>query len=422
MSTHLKKLSLPAILLALFCISFVTVSAQDTTTADGLFLSARKAAFDQKDYPRAKAYLYKGLSISPDYADLRIFLGRIYTWTHHYDSAKACFLYVWKRDPRNEDAALAYTDLEYWNDHYEEALTICTTGLQAHPASEELLLRKAKILNAMKRFAAADSVLRQLLHINKDNTAARALDNRLKELSWKNKINSSYDFVYFDKQFKDPWHLVSLDYGRSTKFGTITGRINYANRFRENGVQYELEAYPHISPTFYSYAEVAYSNNDGVFPQWRGGFSLYANLPSSFEGELGVRYLQFSGSPTWIYTAYLGKYYKSWLWGGRIYLTPATYTPAVSVSYSLSARYYYGGADDLVGVSAGYGISPDDRYNILQLEGRTKLTSYNVGVFFKKKLLRRNVLSISANWLNQEYLPHTIGNQYQTGIAWQYRF
>jgi YaiO family outer membrane protein len=161
---------------------------------------------------------------------------------------------------------------------------------------------------------------------------------------------------------------------------------------------------------FYSYAEVAYSYNDGVFPQWRGGFSLYANLPASFEGELGFRYLEFSGDPTWIYTAYIGKYYKSWLWGGRVYLTPATYSKAVAVSYSVSARYYYGSADDLIGASAGYGLSPDDRYNVIQLEGSTKLTSYNLGVFFKKKLWRRNVLSASANWLNQEYLPHTNGN------------
>ena len=415
----MKKTS---ILLTFFCTSFLAVYAQDTTTSDGLFLSARKAAFDEKDYPKAKGYLYKALTISPGYADIRIFLGRIFTWTHNYDSAKVCFEYVWKDNHTNEDAAIAYTDLEYWNDHYADALRICGGGLQAHPGSEELLLRKAKILTAMRRCTGADSVLRQLLHINKDNTAARSLDNRIKELSVKNKVNISYDFVWFDRQFNDPWHLVSIDYGRSTELGTITGRINYANRFRDNGIQYELEAYPHISKTFYSYAEVGYSNNDGVFPRWRGGFSLYANLPASFEGELGFRYLEFSGDPTWIYTAYLGKYYKSWLWGGRVYITPAAYSNKVSTSYSASARYYFGSADDLIGASAGYGLSPDDRYNVIQLENRNKLTSYNLGVFFKKKIRRRNVLSASANWLNQEYLPHTIGNQYQTGIAWQYRF
>jgi YaiO family outer membrane protein len=410
------------ILLVFGCLSFAAVYAQDTVTSDGLFQAARKAAFDKKDYPRAKIYLYKALKISPGYADIRVFLGRIYTWTHNYDSARICFEYVLADKPDNEEAVLAFTDLEYWNDHYETALRTCDGGLRYHPVSEGLLLRKARILNVMKRYVAADSALQRILQINKGNTDARALADRIKELTVRSKVDLSYDFIYFDKQFDDPWHLISADYGRSMAWGTLTGRINYANRFKENGIQFELEAYPHISKTFYSYVEAGWSNNDGIFPQWRGGFSLYANLPASFEGELGFRYLEFSGSPTWIYTAYLGKYYKSWLWSGRVYVTPATYINTVSVSYTIAARYYYGSADDYIGASAGYGISPDDRNNVIQLDSKTRLLSYNLSAYFKKKIKRRNVFSASAGWVNQEYLPATRGNQFQTGIAWQYRF
>jgi YaiO family outer membrane protein len=126
-----------------------------------------------------------------------------------------------------------------------------------------------------------------------------------------------------------------FDYTRTTGIGSVTGRVNYANRFKNNGLQYELEAYPHISKTFYSYVSVGYSDSIGVFPHWRGGFSLYANLPKSFEGELGMRYLQFSGDPTFIYTAYLGKYYKSWLFSARTYVTPGTFTKTLSASYAM---------------------------------------------------------------------------------------
>jgi len=410
------------ILLTVLSLSFTAVHAQDTATSDGLFQAARQAAFDKKDYALAKIYLYRALEKSPGYADIRIFLGRIYTWTHRYDSAKLCFEYVLAGSPDEMDAAIAFTDLEYWNDHYEAALRVCDGGLRHHPASEELLVRKAKLLNVMRRYEAADSAIQMVLHLDKGNTEARFLADRIKELSAKNKVDLSYDFIYFDKQFNDPWHLISADYGRAMEWGTLTGRVNYANRFKEDGIQFEMEAYPHISKTFYSYVEAGWSNNDGVFPRWRGGFSLYANLPASFEGELGVRYLQFSGSPTWIYTAYLGKYYKSWLWGGRVYVTPATYTNTVSASYSVSARYYFGSADDYIGVSAGYGISPDDRNNVVQLDTKTRLRSYNLGTYLKKKIRRRNVLSTSAGWQSQEYLPATRGNQFQTGIAWQYRF
>ncbi len=409
-----------------FSILFITaekaISQVDTTSSDGLLIAAKKAAFDEDNYPQAKTYLYKALSISPNYADLRVFLGRIYTWTRNYDSAKICFETVLKQTPGYEDACNAYADMTFWKDDYQKSLSVAEEGLSHNPKSESLLLKKARALNAMRRYIDADKAVQELVTLNKNNTEARALANRIRENAAKNKIGVSYDFVTFDKQFADPWHLVSVDYGRNTGIGSITGRITYANRFKTNGYQYELEAYPRISNTFYSYVGLGYSDQVGVFPQWRGGFSLYANLPKSYEAELGVRYLKFTGSPTWVYTGYLGKYYKSWLFGARTYITPSNFTSTVSSSYNISARYYYASADDMLGFNVGYGISPDDRFNAIQINGNTKLISYKAGIIFKKKVARFNVFTIDGGWFNQEYLPKTIGNQYQISVAWLRRF
>ncbi len=400
----------------------VDSKAQDTVSSDALLLLARKAAFDDKNYELAKLRLYKALHRNPGYGDVEIFLGRIHAWSKEYDSARYYFSDVLKTDPANKDASLALSDLEYWNDDNKKALQIVTDALVYHPRSEDLLLRKAKILNDLRRYSEAQIAVDDILRINRNNSEARLLANRIKESSAKNRVGFSYDYVYFDKQFSDPWHLVSFDYTRTTGIGSVTGRINYANRFRENGVQYELEAYPHISKTFYSYVNVGYSDNVGVFPQWRGGFSLYANLPKSFEGELGIRYLKFSGDPVFIYTASLGKYYKSWLFTGRTYVTPSSFTNTASASYSVSARYYYGSADDLIGATLGYGISPDDRFNSVQLDDKVRLISYKAGLTFKKKVSRLSVINIDGSWYNQEYLPQTKGNQYQFSIGWLQRF
>ena len=70
----------------------------------------------------------------------------------------------------------------------------------------------------------------------------------------------------------------------------------------------------------------------------------------------------------------------------------------------------------------GYGISPDDRLNSIQLENNYSLKSYNAGLSFKKKVSTFNVLTIAVSWVNQEYSPQKIGNQYQMGIAWLHRF
>ncbi len=400
----------------------VDITNQDSLSADGLLVLARKAAFDEKNYELAKFRLYKALHISPDYADLKIFLGRLHTWSKNYDSARYYFGEVLKKDPGYEDASNAWADLEYWNDDNKKALQVTDDALQFHPASETLLVKKAKILYSLRRFAEAQTAIDKALITDRNNTEARSLSVRIRESASRNKIGLSYDYVSFDKQFADPWHLASFDYTRTTGIGSMTGRINYANRFKENGVQYEFEAYPHISNTFYSYVSVGYSDNVGVFPQWRGGFSLYANLPKSYEAELGIRMLKFSGDPVYIYTAYLGKYYKSWLFTGRTYLTPGTFTKTISASYSIGANYYYGSADDVVGATVGYGISPDDRQNSIQLDNTIRLISYKAGLSFKKKVSKFNVMNIGVSWFNQEYLPQTKGNQYQISIGWLHRF
>lgn len=383
--------------------------------SDELFSEARKAAFDNKNYPLAVEYLKTGIAKSPDYSDLRIFLGRIYTWTDKVDSAREQFDYVIKQDPENRDAYVAYADLEYWNDRPEVALELVNQGLKSNADSKELLFRKAKFLNNLKKPEEALRILEQLLKIDAKNTEARALAAKIRGSASIKEIGVSYDYVWFDKQFSDPWHLVSLDYSHPTKLGSVAFRVNYANRFKSSGVQYEVESYPHIANGVYSYVSIAYSDDVGVFPKYRGGFSLYASLPKSFEGEVGFRYLQFSDA-TWIYTGALGKYYRSWLFTARAYVTPGE--SAISHSYNLTARYYYGGADDFFGATIGRGISPDETQANLLLNTTYRLVSQKAGATFRHAFKDKHVITLDAAWNNTEFRPETKGNQITAGIAY----
>jgi len=403
----------------LFCIFTSTkLSAQfDTTTTDGLFEAARQNAFEKKDYDKATEYCHKALLKSPAYTDIRIFLGRIYTWRNMPDSARSSFQQAITDDPYALDAYIAYTNLEYWENNNDEALQICLKGLEISPESPTLLLHKAKILNQLHRYKESVETLRFLLKKDRKNESARSLLENISNFSSKNKISLSYDFEKFDKQFSDPWHLVSLAYSRQTNLGSIAGNINYANRFKKNGIQFELEAYPKINKLFYCYLSGGYSPNDGIFPQYRAGFSLYSNLPKSFEAELGFRYLYFE-SATWIYTAALGKYYKNWLFGGRIYLTPDTI--GTSQSYSLSARYYLKGADDFLGLQIGTGVSPDDRKNNILVS--QNLTSYKINGMYKWSVKKQQTFSINIGWENRTYAPATNGNQFNVGAVYAKRF
>ncbi|MBO9619535.1 MAG: YaiO family outer membrane beta-barrel protein [Niabella sp.] len=408
----------PFLLLFLLVLSVQAFSQTDTTTSDGLFQAARHAAFENKNYPLAKAYCKKALELSPKYADIRVFLGRLYTWDKQLDSARACFDYILKDQPDYEDAAVAYTDLEYWNDNNEAALRKADAGLQYHPNSPELLIRKAKVLAQLRQYEEAGKITDRLIKENKKNTEALTLANRIRDDRSVNRIGIYYDYVHFDKQFSDPWHLASIDYGRTTGIGTVIARVNYANRFRENGLQFEMDAYPRISKTFYLYVNAGYSNNVGVFPKWRAGLSVYANLPKSFEAELGIRHLYFTSS-TEIFTAYLGKYYSNFLFGARTYLVPSN--SSLSQSYSLLCRYYFGGADDYIGATVGTGISPDDRSLVAQLNTNYKLKTYKAGIDFRHAI-KRNIITADFSIINQEFQPATWGNQIQMGVGYIRRF
>jgi YaiO family outer membrane protein len=375
-------------LLLIFCLSLCSFLEAQTT--DELFKEAREAAFTDKNYDKARQLAFQALQLSPNYAEIEIFLGRVYTWEKQYDSARVYFSKVLDQVPVNEDASVADADLEYWTDHYAAAVKICDRGLAVYPSSKPLLLRKEKSLNAMRDAGAV------------------------------NKITFNYDYTSFDKQFEKPWQLASLAYGRSTGFGSVIGRVNVANRFGENGVQAEVDAYPRINKTFYCYANVGYSGNVGVFPNVRAGFSLYANLPKSFEAEAGVRYLYFT-STTVVYTFAVGKYYKNFLFTARTYQTPSNL--GFSQSYSLSGRYFLKGADDYVGLSMGSGISPDDNgqavlFNVKQ----DMLSSRQISASFYHTFLKWNILSMGVGEINQEYQKGVKGNQVDVWVGLSHRF
>jgi YaiO family outer membrane protein len=389
--------------------------AQSELSPDSLFQQARMAAFDKKDYSLAAELSKKALIISPEYIDILIFLGRIYTWWNKTDSARACFNEVLSKHPDNEDASAAYADLEYWSKNPTKALSICEEGLAFHPHSKILMLKKAKSLIDLKRLKEANDVLVELLKNDPQNTEVHALSEKIKEGVAKNTIGVTYDFVSFDKQFPNPWHMVGLEYLRSTAIGSFIGRLNYANRFKTNAVQFEADAYPKISKTFYGYMNAGISNKKGVFPQYRAGFSLYANLPESFEAEAGFRYLYFNDA-TWIYTGSLGKYLKNYWFNFKTYITPAN--QSVFNSYILTARYYYKGTN-YFGLGLGTGISPDERSNNVQLANSYQLKSYRISADYRNTFCRSNILLVRFSWLSQQYLPKETGNQYVFSLGYQ---
>ncbi|QCR22105.1 YaiO family outer membrane beta-barrel protein [Pontibacter sp. SGAir0037] len=402
-----------------FCIFSATSTYGQTTTPEEKFEQARDLAFNQKNYDAAIRLCLEALEQNPDNADIQVFLGRVYYWNGQPEASLQVLQQAMASKPDYEDAAVAIADISYYQENFTASLSYSEQGLQYHPASRPLMQRKIKALAALTRFQEAYVLTDSLLAIDPSNNQLRSLAEQLRDYSSKSRIGLSYDYTYFDRQFANDWHMISIDYTRQTRAGSVAGRLNYANRYAQSGVQVEAEAYPRISQTFYTYANLGYSPDYPVFPKVRAGFSLFANLPRAFEAEAGFRYLHFEND-TWTYTASVGKYYHKFWFNARTYLTPRQ--NQLSHSYAFTTRYYLKGADDFLSFSIGQGITPDDRSQAVQLNTVYNLQTFRVGAAYHFTIHRLNVVTLSGRYENVEFLPETNGNQVYLAIGYQRRF
>lgn len=117
-----KKSVLGVVLIILSLLNFGSYAQEVDNSSDGLFSQARIAAFDRKDYPKAISLVKKALLQSPNYTDLSVFLGRLYTWTDQVDSARIVFEGLESRKVTDVDFYVAYGSFLYWNDMTEKAI------------------------------------------------------------------------------------------------------------------------------------------------------------------------------------------------------------------------------------------------------------------------------------------------------------
>lgn len=172
-----------------------------------------------------------------------------------------------------------------------------------------------------------------------------------------------------------PWRLASIALAHRAPAGSLIGRVNAAHRFDQDGVQYEIDAYPRFGGGRYLYVNAGYSAAS-IFPRWRSGAELYTNLPRATEASLGYRQLRFAGAaPVTLFTGTVGKYTGNHWFSLRPWLYEKS--DGVSASATLTGRRYFADAENFVGARLGYGTTPSDRVTASEL-ARTSATTMDV--------------------------------------------
>ncbi|WP_303922038.1 YaiO family outer membrane beta-barrel protein [Draconibacterium sediminis] len=353
-------------------------------------------------------------------SDVALLMGRTYAWDGMYDSARVVLQEVLIQRPGNMEAYDALSDVEFWADDNAKAIEYCNAALKQEPESSKFALKKARILYSDEQYEEAVEELETYLHKNpgEPDFLLKLKEYRLDLM--KNRIRLVYTFDNFNSEFnRDPWHFLALSYGRKTKLGSVIARLNYANRFDSNGLQFEIDAYPKIGENNYAYVNYGYSS-DALFPGNRFGFELYHNFPNAWEGSIGMRYLDFSSSGVDIYTATLGKYVGNYWVSLRSYVTPDS--DGTSVSGALSVRRYFADSENYLGLKLSYGVSPDDNRKPIDTEQNLTLKTRAVRAEYNRLIKKLWIVSAGFNIGSEQLEPGNYSGYYSFDIGFSRLF
>ena len=372
--------------------------AQNIQNVDNAFEDARNYAFEG-DYDQAESLLLEILEDSPDYHEVRVFLARMYSWNERYNDALENTEYILNQQPDHSEALDLHVTVKLWDGQPAEADRWADEALSHHATSDKFWLQKARAQLALENYRAAMDAIDQAERINPSNSDISGLKTSVREERQRYTVTISATHDRYTEIF-DPQTLSYLQVSRSTRLGSVIGRVNYADRFGGDGFQAEIDWYPPIMDGIYLYTNAGVSNSF-LFPSFRGGFEPYFRLPRNFEASAGLRYLNYSGSEIWIYTGSLTHYRGNWMVRLRPFFT--TGGDGISNSYNLNFRRYFADRDTYIGLNGGFGFTPEERFfqdideelfffksQYAELEASRRLR-YNLVIFSRLSLTRQEM-------------------------------
>jgi len=330
---------------------------------DSAFSQARELAYSG-DYQTSRKVLDLLLLDDPGNYQYRLFKARTFVWDEKYENARNLIRNLIVEDTN----AYSPYELRVQNERFakQNALCIlyCDDGIKRFPDNNEFFyVSKVQAQTTNNDPRGAFETVEEALEKYPENNELKQLKTFLLNQLIVDGIAVGGSVDYFTRNI-EPWYLAFIQYGRQTKIGAIIGRVNYGSRVigpdRIPGVQGEVDIYPRLSRKSYGYVNVGYSPSE-IFPSFRLGLEYFSMLGnSSFEGSLGIRYMDFITNQVVMYTGSLGYY-----WGNEY----ASFRPFIIVdqnngigaNYNFLYRKFYSGKGDFLQITAGFGAAPDER-------------------------------------------------------------
>ena len=406
------------ILALAFVISFSAVG--QTIDTDSLLLEGIKS-LKTKEYAKAIKEGRLGVSISPEYYDFHMLLGRVFAKTKRADSAQYYFKQVIKNAPVYKDAFTNSIKLSIEAKNYENAMQTIDDAIKIYPNDKEFFLDKLKVLELKNDEEILASYLEQLVQKYPTDGRFKQLLRDLKSRYASERIGIDYSYSTFNRDGVGPWHFTGIQYVHERKPLTLVARVNYGDRRSQgvsisSGYQFVLESYIKTGKKGVSFLSASYSP-DLLFPKVLASASYFHYFDSGWETELGGRYIKTSTERD-IYTTALGvgKYIgSSWLnVNSFLFFDNGENYRAINGTF----RYYFNTKYDYIALLTGFGNSPDESANIIRF---STLDAYRVGTAYNKLFGDHFIVGVQFIFNRQEYVVDKWQNQFDVFMSLQYK-
>lgn len=418
------------ILFGFFILSAEVITAQesvlyDRLPDDSLFLHAQELGLSG-EYNKARHAALVLLNRNADYYDAAVLTARLFAWEEKFDSSRVYIDRVMAEDRCYYDALSASIDVDIWEGNYESAVETAGNALICHQDDELFLLNKARALFLAGDSEEATITLDYLLDISPGNKEAIELKGQIESPGVYYYRENNYLLAgYYGEFLREPYsrrmHVGTAGYSYFTSRGPLIGKINFANTFidgtgltRYPSLQYEVESWPVLSSESYLFLNYAYSAGS-VFPDHRGAFEIFRNLPRDFEASLGMRFMRWDRTHVF-YTGSVSRYYADFWFSLRSYLFPGD--GGLEPSWFLNGRKYFGTADDFAGAIIGIGLSPDEA--LLDIADRLYLRSTSIGFELSKGMGSDYLIRSTIIYGHEEYRDNTYRGRWTFNLALRY--
>lgn len=376
----------------------------------------------EKKYEKARRHANMVLEAFPDRADVIVFKANIDAWESKFDSANIKLDKAYHLDNESKELYDSWLNVQLWDKEYQKLLDKADLAEEnEYPDKENLTLKRVYAYRGLMEYDSAIALLER--EENKyllDSTSINNMYNEMIMKSKRNFITAYYAIDLFESNTPEPQHLAYVDYGVKINKNTLVLRLNWANRFNQNGVQLEADFYLELPKSQYIYFNYGFALTNELFPRHRAGVEYYFPLKKNFEGSVGARYLHFTDNQVFVLTGHIGKNInKLWL-SLRPYFSfqeSGNYLSLVA-----NARLFGDNRLNFWGVELGYGNSPDERY-ILDPDGDYfNFNSYRIKLEKGLKIGKASDLRFGASYTYEEYQKNVFRSRFTFEVIYKYRF